>query len=100
MKQAVETGDEEVIVGKNEKRIDQDFIKKVNRELGAGFKGNLRLSDQTCRYCRRVYPVSRQGADQCQYRCLIDRFASRWRWNWRRNFLLTDELTQIDRNRN
>ena len=46
IKQAVETGDEEVIVGKNENRINQSFIKSVNRELGAGFKGNLRLSDQ------------------------------------------------------
>jgi len=43
---AVETGDEEVIVDKNEKRIDQKFIKHVNRELGPGFKGNLRLSDE------------------------------------------------------
>ncbi|OQY06874.1 MAG: hypothetical protein B6I25_02975 [Planctomycetales bacterium 4572_13] len=46
MKQAVESGDEEVIIGKDEKRINADFIKKVNRELGAGFKGNLRLSDE------------------------------------------------------
>lgn len=46
LKQAVETGNEEVIVGKNEKRIDQNFIKNANRELGVGFKGNLRLSDQ------------------------------------------------------
>ncbi len=44
MKQAVESGDEEVIVGKDEKRINADFIKKVNGELGAGFKGNLRLA--------------------------------------------------------
>ncbi|NLW82975.1 MAG: hypothetical protein GXY41_01010 [Phycisphaerae bacterium] len=46
MQKAVETGDEEVIVGKNERRIDDGFIKQVNRSLGAGFKGNLRLSDQ------------------------------------------------------
>lgn len=46
MKKSVETGDEEVIVGKNETRINEDFIKKINRELGAGFKGNLRLSSQ------------------------------------------------------
>lgn len=46
VKKAVETGDEEIIVSKNEKRIDTDFVKKVNRELGAGFKGNLRLSDE------------------------------------------------------
>ncbi len=43
---AVETGDEEVIVDENDKRIDQDFIKSINRELGPGFKGNLRLSNQ------------------------------------------------------
>lgn len=46
MKKAVETGDEEIIVGKNEKRIDQNFIKDVNRQLGTGFKGNLRLSSE------------------------------------------------------
>jgi V/A-type H+-transporting ATPase subunit E len=46
MLDAVETGDEEVIVDKNEKRIDQKFIKHVNRELGPGFKGNLRLADE------------------------------------------------------
>lgn len=43
---AVETGDEEVIVDKSETRIDQKFIKHVNRELGPGYKGNLRLSDE------------------------------------------------------
>lgn len=46
MTQAVETGDEEVIVDKNEKRIDHDFIKQLNRELGPGYHGNLRLSDE------------------------------------------------------
>jgi V/A-type H+-transporting ATPase subunit E len=46
MIKAVETGDEEVIVDVNEKRIDQGFIKHVNRELGPGFKGNLRLSNE------------------------------------------------------
>jgi V/A-type H+/Na+-transporting ATPase subunit E len=45
MKQAVETGDEEVIVGKRETRITPDFIKRVNRELGTGFKGNLRRAE-------------------------------------------------------
>jgi len=44
MLEAVETGDEEVIIGKEEKRIDQDFIKQVNSELGHGCKGDLRLS--------------------------------------------------------
>lgn len=46
MKKAVETGDEEVIIGKKESRIDSVFIKEVNGHLGAGFKGNLRLSEQ------------------------------------------------------
>ena len=43
---AVETGDEEVIVDKNETRIDHRFIKQVNRRLGPGYKGNLRLAEQ------------------------------------------------------
>ena len=43
---AVETGDEEVMIGKNEKLIDMNFIKHVNRSLGPGFKGNLRLSNE------------------------------------------------------
>ncbi len=46
MLEAVETGDEEVIVDKNEMRIDQEFIKDINRQLGPGYKGNLRLSEQ------------------------------------------------------
>ncbi len=45
--EAVETGDEEVIVDKSETRIDQKFIKQINRRLGPGYKGNLRLSDET-----------------------------------------------------
>jgi len=44
--EAVETGDEEVIVDNNETRIDQEFIKQINRRLGPGYKGNLRLSDE------------------------------------------------------
>lgn len=44
--QAVETGDEEVIVDAKENRIDHDFIKMVNRQLGPGFQGNLRLSEE------------------------------------------------------
>jgi len=43
---AVETGDEEVIVDNNETRIDQEFIKQINRRLGPGYKGNLRLADE------------------------------------------------------
>ena len=46
MTQAVQTGDEEVLVGKDEGRINDDFIKQVNRQLGPGFKGNLRLGMQ------------------------------------------------------
>ena len=46
MIKAVETGSEEVIVGKNENRIDSNFIKQVNRQLGPGYKGNLHLSDE------------------------------------------------------
>ena len=44
--EAVETGDEEVIIDNNETRIDQEFIKQVNRELGPGYRGNLRLSNE------------------------------------------------------
>jgi hypothetical protein len=46
MLDAVETGDEEVILDENESRIDQEFIKQVNRELGPGYRGNLRLSGE------------------------------------------------------
>jgi V/A-type H+-transporting ATPase subunit E len=46
MKRSVQTGDEEVIVGKDEKRINESFISKLNKELGSGFKGNLRLAGQ------------------------------------------------------
>lgn len=46
MEKAVETGDEEVIVGEDEKRIDDKFIKQINRQLGSGFKGNLGLSQE------------------------------------------------------
>jgi V/A-type H+-transporting ATPase subunit E len=44
--EAVETGDEEMIVDTNERRIDHDFIKQINRRLGPDYKGNLKLSDQ------------------------------------------------------
>ncbi|HUU19624.1 MAG TPA: V-type ATP synthase subunit E [Sedimentisphaerales bacterium] len=42
----VETGDEEVVVDTKEKRIDREFIKQINSELGSGKKGDLKLSDQ------------------------------------------------------
>lgn len=44
MAKAVETGNEEVIVGTEETRIDNGFIKQINRKLGPGFKGNLQLA--------------------------------------------------------
>ena len=43
---AVETGDEEVVIDTNEGRIDHEFIKEINRELGPDYKSDLRLSDQ------------------------------------------------------
>jgi len=46
MLKAVETGDEEVIIDKDEKRIDQQFINRVNQQLRSGGKGNLSLSDK------------------------------------------------------
>jgi V/A-type H+-transporting ATPase subunit E len=46
MLETVETGDEEIIVDKNEKRINQDLINKVNQQLSPKGKGNLKLSDQ------------------------------------------------------
>ncbi|MHC4543311.1 MAG: V-type ATP synthase subunit E [Planctomycetota bacterium] len=46
MLEAVETGDEEVIIDTNEKRIDEKFIKQINNKLGPERKGNLKLSDQ------------------------------------------------------
>ena len=47
MLDAVETGDEEVIIDTNEKRIDEKFIKQINNKLGPERKGNLKLSNQT-----------------------------------------------------
>ena len=47
MLEAVETGDEEVIIDTNEKRIDEKFIKQINHKLGPERKGNLKLSNQT-----------------------------------------------------
>jgi V/A-type H+-transporting ATPase subunit E len=42
--ETVETGDEEVIVDKNEYRIDQQFIDQINQKLSSSEKANLRLS--------------------------------------------------------
>jgi len=44
MLEAVETGDEEVIIDKNETRIDNKFISQINRRLGSDKKGKLKLS--------------------------------------------------------
>ncbi len=46
MLEAVETGDEEVIIDANENRIDEKFIKQINQKLGPERKGNLKLSSQ------------------------------------------------------
>jgi vacuolar-type H+-ATPase subunit E/Vma4 len=43
---AVETGNEEVILDKDEKRIDQELINQVNRQLAGENKGNLKLAGQ------------------------------------------------------
>lgn len=46
MLEAVETGDEEVIVDNNETRIDEEFIDRINQKLAPDRKGNLRLADE------------------------------------------------------
>ena len=46
MLEAVETGDEEVIVDAQEGRIDTSFIDQVNGKLTLSGKGNLRLAEQ------------------------------------------------------
>jgi V/A-type H+-transporting ATPase subunit E len=46
MLEVVETGDEEVVTDKKEKRIDKEFIKQINHKLGPDHKGNLKLSDE------------------------------------------------------
>ncbi len=52
MLEAAETGDEEVIIDKKEKRIDQKFIKNINQQLGSGRKGNLKLSEDRANLSR------------------------------------------------
>jgi len=44
MVKAVETGDEEVVIGKGDSRITEKLVKEVNRQLGPGYRGNLHLS--------------------------------------------------------
>jgi V/A-type H+-transporting ATPase subunit E len=46
MLEVVETGDEEIVIDKNENRIDKEFIKQINHKLGPDHKGKLRLSDE------------------------------------------------------
>jgi len=46
MLKTVETGNEEVIVDTNEKRIDKKFIDKINSQLGDGFERNLKFAEQ------------------------------------------------------
>lgn len=46
MLEAVETGDEEVVIDSKETRIDQNFIDQLNKQLGSHKKGNLRLSGE------------------------------------------------------
>ncbi len=46
MLEAVETGDEEVIIDTSETRIDEKFIRQINNKLGPERKGNLKLSNQ------------------------------------------------------
>ncbi len=46
MLETVESGNEEVIVDENETRIDNKFIKDVNRKLAPRCNGNLKLSDE------------------------------------------------------
>ncbi len=46
MLDSVQTGHEEVIIDVNEKRIDQQFISKVNQQLASKGKGNLKLSSE------------------------------------------------------
>lgn len=46
MLEAVETGEEEVIVDAQEGRIDTSFIDQVNDKLTPSRKGNLRLAEQ------------------------------------------------------
>lgn len=43
---AVETGDEEVVVDTNEGRISKELIKEINQQLSSDRKSSLKLSDQ------------------------------------------------------
>jgi V/A-type H+-transporting ATPase subunit E len=42
---AAQGGDEEIVIGRNENRINVELIKQVNSQLGSDNKGNLKLSE-------------------------------------------------------
>jgi V/A-type H+-transporting ATPase subunit E len=42
---ATQTGDEEIIVGRNENRINAELVKQVNNQPDSNNKGNLKLSE-------------------------------------------------------
>lgn len=46
MLEAVETGDEEVIVDKDEKRIDEKFISRINSRIDKKGKGKLKMAGE------------------------------------------------------
>jgi V/A-type H+-transporting ATPase subunit E len=46
MLDAVETGDEEVIIDKNETRIDEKLIDRINQKLGPDRKAGLKISEE------------------------------------------------------
>ena len=46
MVEAVQSGDEEVVVGREENRIDAGLVKQVNSRLGSDNKGKLKLSQE------------------------------------------------------
>lgn len=47
MHKAIESGDEEVVIGAEDSRFSNGLIKRINRKLGPGFKGNLQLANDT-----------------------------------------------------
>jgi len=46
MVEAVETGEEEVLIGKDETRIDQNFINEINGKLEGDKQRSLKLADE------------------------------------------------------
>lgn len=47
IKKATVTGDEEVLVDKDDKRINNDLLKRINRSMPSGAKGDLKLASET-----------------------------------------------------